>query len=72
MNKYKLTYLVLISVLSAEFANLHAQESEVFELEDYEVVGKYLQTDQINILSHMDQVQPLDDIVPRTKETHYA
>ena len=50
MNKYKLTYLALISVLSAGFANLHAQESEVFELEDYEVVGKYLQTDQINAL----------------------
>ena len=59
MNKYKLTYLALITVLSAGFANLHAQESEVFELEDYEVVGKYLQTDQINALK---TPTPIEDI----------
>ena len=59
MNKFKLTYLALISVLSAGFANLHAQESEVFELEDYEVVGKYLQTDQINALK---TPTPIEDV----------
>ena len=59
MNKYKLTYLALISVLSAGFANLHAQESEIFELEDYEVVGKYLQTDQINALK---TPTPIEDV----------
>ena len=59
MNKYKLTYLALISVLFAGFANLHGQESEVFELEDYEVVGKYLQTDQINALK---TPTPIEDI----------
>jgi catecholate siderophore receptor len=59
MNKYKLTYLALLSVLSAGFADLHAQESEVFELEDYEVVGKYLQTDQINALK---TPTPVEDI----------
>ena len=59
MNKFKLTYLALLSVLSAGFANLHAQENEVFELEDYEVVGKYLQTDQINALK---TPTPIEDI----------
>ena len=59
MNKYKLAQLALLSVLYAGFANLHAQESEVFELEDYEVVGKYLQTDQINALK---TPTPIEDI----------
>ena len=59
MNKFELTYLALISVLSAGFVNLHAQESEVFELEDYEVVGKYLQTDQINALK---TPTPIEDV----------
>ena len=59
MNKYKIAQLALLSVLYAGFANLHAQESEVFELEDYEVVGKYLQTDQINALK---TPTPIEDV----------
>ena len=41
MNKHKLAQLALLSVLTTGFANLHAQENEIVELEDYEVVGKY-------------------------------
>jgi catecholate siderophore receptor len=50
MNRYILTYLALIAALSAGFAHLNAQEDEVFELEDYQVVGQYLQADQITSL----------------------
>jgi catecholate siderophore receptor len=50
MKQYKLTYLALIAAFSAGSAQLYAQEDEVFELEDYQVVGQYLQADQITSL----------------------
>ncbi len=59
MNKYKLTFLALIAAMSAFSANLHAQENDVVELDDYEVVGKYLQNDQINALK---SPTPIEDV----------
>ena len=59
MNKHKLAQLALLSVLTTGFANLHAQENEIVELEDYEVVGKYLQSDQITALK---TPTPIEDI----------
>ncbi|MFL2847813.1 MAG: TonB-dependent receptor [Coraliomargaritaceae bacterium] len=59
MNKYKLTYLVLAAASSAVYTNLKAQENDVVELEDYEVVGKYLQADQITSLK---TPTPIEDI----------
>ncbi len=59
MNTFKLTYLALIAAISAFSANLHAQENDVVELDDYEVVGKYLQTDQINALK---SPTPIEDV----------
>lgn len=59
MNKHKLAQLALLSVLTAGFAHLHAQENEIVELEDYEVVGKYLQSDQITALK---TPTPIEDI----------
>lgn len=59
MNTYKLTYLALIAVVSAFSANLQAQENDVVELDDYEVVGKFLQTDQINALK---SPTPIEDV----------
>ena len=50
MNKYRLTYLAVTATLSALTAILNAQESEVVELADFEVVAQYLQTDQVNAL----------------------
>lgn len=59
MNKHKLADLALLSVLIAGFANLHAQENEIVELEDYEVVGKYLQSNEITSLK---TPTPIEDI----------
>jgi catecholate siderophore receptor len=59
MNKYKLTYLVLAAASSAVYANLQAQENDIVELDDYEVVGKYLQADQITSLK---TPTPIEDI----------
>lgn len=59
MNKYKLTYLVLAAASSAVYTNLKAQENDVVELEDYEVVAKYLQADQITSLK---TATPIEDI----------
>ena len=59
MNKYKLANLALFSVLYSGFAYLHAQENEVVVLDDYEVVGKYLQSEQITSLK---TPTPIEDI----------
>ena len=48
--------MLLLSVISAL---LNAQESEVVELDDFEVVGKYLQSDQITSLK---TPTPIEDI----------
>lgn len=57
MNKYRLTGLAFITSLSAISAPLSAQEYEVVELNDFEVVGKYLQTDEINALKTPTPIQ---------------
>ena len=59
MNKYKLAHLALLSVLYTGFAYLHAQENEVVVLEDYEVVGKYLQSEQITSLKAPIPIQDI-------------
>lgn len=50
MNKYKLKLIAFIAYVIAISTSLNAQENEIIELEDYKVVGKYLQTDQVTAL----------------------
>ena len=59
MNKYSIKYLAVIATLSAIPVILNAQESEVVELPDYEVVGKYLQSNEIISLK---TATPIEDI----------
>ena len=59
MNKYRLTYLAVIATLSAIPVILNAQESEVVELADFEVVAQYLQTDQVNALKTPTPIQEI-------------
>ena len=47
MNKYILKHLAFITFLSVISVSSEAQEDTVVELDDFEVVGKYLQSDEI-------------------------
>ena len=59
MNKYKLEQLAFITFLSVISVSLEAQEDTVVELNDFEVVGKYLQSDEITSLK---TPTPIEDI----------
>ena len=59
MTKLRLTYLAVIATLSAIPVILNAQESEVVELADFEVVAQYLQTDQVNALKTPTPIQEI-------------
>ena len=59
MNKYILKHLAFITSLSVISVSLEAQEDTVVELNDFEVVGKYLQSDEITSLK---TPTPIEDI----------
>ena len=52
-------YRAVIATLSAIPVVLNAQESEVVELADFEVVAQYLQTDQVNALKTPTPIQEI-------------
>ena len=59
MNKYILKHLAFITFLSVISVSLEAQEDTVVELDDFEVVGKYLQSDEI---ASLKTPTPIEDI----------
>ena len=59
MNQNKLNYCILVTLLSTCLAHMQAEEDQVIELNDFVVVGQYLQSDQINALK---TPTPIEDI----------
>ena len=59
MNKYILKHLAFITFLSVISVSSEAQEDTVVELDDFEVVGKYLQSDEI---ASLKTPTPIEDI----------
>ena len=59
MNQNKLNYYILVTLLSTGLAHMQAEEDQIIELNDFVVVGQYLQSDQINALK---TPTPIEDI----------
>lgn len=59
MNRNKLNYCILVTLLSTGLVHMQAEEDQIIELNDFVVVGQYLQSDQINALK---TPTPIEDI----------
>ena len=59
MNQNKLNYITLLALVAGVSGYTQAEEDKVFELDDFVVVGQYLQADQINALK---TPTPIEDI----------
>ncbi|MBT5169036.1 MAG: TonB-dependent siderophore receptor [Opitutales bacterium] len=59
MKKCNLACLAITTLFSTAFVDLHGQENKAVELDDLVVVGKYLQSDQINALK---SPTPIDEV----------
>lgn len=59
MNRNRLNYFTLIAFIATGLIHIQAEEDRVFELDDFLVVGNYLQSDQVNALK---TPTPIEDI----------